>query len=49
LHCPLDPLEALFEQLLAEQVADLLIGLGSLGASPVVVGEFGYGAGSVWG
>ncbi len=45
---PLDALEALFEQLLAEQVADLLVGLSGLGAAPVVVGEFGNGAGSVW-
>ena len=45
----LHALEALFEQLLAEQVADLLIGLGGFGRAPVVVGELGDGAGSVRG
>jgi hypothetical protein len=45
----LEPLEALLEQLLAQQVTDVLVGLRGLGGSPVVVGELGDGAGGVRG
>jgi hypothetical protein len=42
-------LEALLEQLLAQQIPDVLVGLRGLGRAPVVIGEFGDGAGGVGG